>query len=66
MEKEAGILKPEHRPVAEAFRDKLMKEFKEYLADQDRTVGCSDSGCDTAGNVKPVIFMPTGVERLPK
>ncbi len=33
LEKEAGILKPEHQPVVEEFRDNLVKEFNAYLGD---------------------------------
>ena len=32
MEKEAGILKPEHMAIIEATRDKVEAEFKQYKA----------------------------------
>ena len=35
LEKEGGILKPEHRPIAEAFRDQIVKEFLDYLSKSD-------------------------------
>ncbi len=48
LEKEAGILKSEHRPVVEAFRDHLMQEFKAYLGDSDESgSSCSKSTCQS-------------------
>lgn len=47
LEKEAGILKPEHERVVEAFRDRVQKELKEYFGDPPvaEAEKCSDSGC---------------------
>ena len=38
LEKEAGILKQEHQPIVEAFRDKVIKELNDYLAKAEKDV----------------------------
>ena len=46
LEKEAGILRPEHQSIIEAFRNKLQREFKEYLADTEESESiCTYTQC---------------------